>query len=106
MAGSLLDTEIFLVSEVAELRLAGYEKAYLAAETLVTESSDLISGVPADDAQASAAANGDAENTVDFQALYRYPDKALEQLQKVKNTVNRLLTDISGVDTAIRNNFV
>ncbi len=101
MAGSLLDTEIFLVSEVAELRLAGYEKAYLAAETLVTESSDLISGVPADDAQASAAANGDAENTVDFQALYRYPDKALEQLQKVKNTVNRLLTDISGVDTAI-----
>jgi hypothetical protein len=86
----LLQSEIKLTAMLAEIDLNVLEADYLAAETAVNTSSELIKGITAQAGSTAAEVPGD-----EFEVRYKYPDQALKQLLETERTVTAL---VSGID--------
>ncbi len=103
----LFGSEIKLFVDLLNTQLSGFESGYEDARVMVDESSKLLKGIKNEEASES-------DNTLEgleFDVIYKYPDKALEQMIEIQTVIEKLLKSVvsleDGIDserTEVRNN--
>ena len=95
MKGRLFNYEVALASTLAGINIEQLEGDYGLVRDEVSNSAALIQGIAAKQDEAGT------DNEVDFEIVYKYPDRALDQLTAAQQSVRNLLAGIEVLDQRI-----
>ena len=95
MKEDIFSIEVSLAETLAGIGLQLLEQEYGLVKADVDQGAALIAGIPAEDAAAVA------EEDVEFEIVYRYPDQALNMLMNTEQAVRKLVSGIEALDDEI-----